>query len=378
LLSNVVYSIVKKVFPEGTELCLNGKKCPPESRFWMIPGKGGGPRWIIPQQPEYGLPILNQWRPYDLFSHIKWKCLLTAYRVKNLGYLPGVVPLRLIVPEKNNWEHLGWHSIKHPTPVIYVGTPGPSRKTVFGLVNSQDGAVTSYGKAPLGPSSRLAINHEVDILDTLAKEKPGRAPRIFFIDRANGLTTQEFFSGKPSGRILTENHVAFLVDLVISGETISLREVVEDLGPQIKILEDIDSKARTLLERVLEEIDDTSPLPAVWVHGDFAPWNIKKAAKGSLRVIDWEDSSRKGLPLFDLYYFHSKQMFLFGENELFPKLFGRLLKLYLEQLSIVPAMTEKIIRVCIALDWLRYHHIGHPYADFLLRTLLARPMRDLI
>jgi thymidylate kinase len=378
ILSSVVTSVAKKVFPEGTELCLGDKTDPPGSRFWVIPGKAEEPRWILPYDSKYALPFLQQWRPYNLFSRIKWQFLMVAYRGKRLSCVPGVVALRIIVPEKSNWEHLGWPLAKPPVPVIYVGTPGPNRKAVLGLIDSQKGKVTSIGKVPLGPSAGLANNHEVDILDTLAKEKPGRAPSNLFVDRRNGIATQEFFYGSPTGRRLTERHVAFLVDLAIPGETISLREVVKDLGRQIKSLEHIDREARTVLERTLGEADDPSLLPAVWEHGDFAPWNLKSGTNGSLQAVDWEAASRQGLPLFDLVYFHSIQAFLFGEKELFPKWFRALLSQYLERLGIAPGMTRKIIRACIVRDWLRRHEEGdRARAAFLLRTLTS-PLGDLV
>lgn len=369
---SLITSVIKKVFPEGTELCLNGKEGLPVSRFWMIPGKGGEPRWILPHERKYGWPFLQAWHPYDFSSRIKWQCLLAAYRGKGLGYVPGVVPLRVTVPEKSNWEHLGWRYVNQPVPVIYVGTPGPSRKAVLGLIDSQERKVISIGKVPLGPSAGLAINHEVDILDNLAKEKPGRAPRSLFVDHRHGIATQEFFSGSPTGRRLTEGHVAFLTDLVIPGETISLREVVEGLGRQIKILDQIEPETRAVLERVLVEVDDPLPLPVVWKHGDFAPWNIKKTTNGPLRAIDWEASSRQGLPLFDLIFFQSMQMFLFGENELFPKSFEVLLHQYLKRLGIAPVMIDKIAKACIALDWLRCYKAGdRPRAAFLIHTLTS-------
>jgi hypothetical protein len=368
---------VKHVFPDGTEFHLDSKGDLSGSRFWMIPGKEGEPRWILPHDTDNALYFLHQWQPYKLFSRIKWKFLLAAYSGKGLKLVPGVIPLRIVSPEKSDWKHLGWNSRNLPVPIIYVGTPGPSRKLVLALFDSEKKAITSIAKVPMGPCAGRAINHEADILNSLTNEKPERAPRSLFIDRQNGIATQEFFAGKPTGRILTENHVTFLLDLVIPGETISLSEVGENLRENLETLEHIDSKTRSVLENVLEDVDDPSPLPAVWEHGDFAPWNIKKFLNGSLRVIDWEASSRRKLPLFDLIFFQSAQMFLFGDKEMFPKSIKRLLYQYLGQLEIAPSLTKKIIKACIAQDWLRFHETGDwPRADFLLRTLIS-PQGDL-
>ena len=377
MLSSVVTSVVEKVFPVGTEIYLDGQDGPPESRFWLISSKENEPRWILPHERDHAWPLLRGWCPYNFFSRFKWQCLMAAYRGKMLDHVPGIVPLRIIVPLGKSWDHLGWSFAEPPVPVIYIGTPSPFRKAILGLIDSQTRKVTSICRAPLGPAAGHAINHEVDILNKLALEKPGRAPHNLFVDRKNGISAQEFIAGSPTGRRFTESHLAFLVDLAISGETISLREVVEDMGRKIKARDNIDPKAQAVLERVLADIDDPSPLPAVWEHGDFAPWNLKSMTDSSLRAIDWETSFRHGLPLFDLVFFYSMRMFLFGEKELFPKSFWVFLRRYLEQLDISPLMTGKIVRACIARDLLRCYETDYwSRAAFLIR-MLAKPLGDL-
>ena len=54
-----------------------------------------------------------------------------------IACVPGVVPLRIIVPEGGNWNHLGWPLGKPPVPVIYLSTPGSNRKAVLGLIDSE-------------------------------------------------------------------------------------------------------------------------------------------------------------------------------------------------------------------------------------------------
>src|SRR5262249_44757195 len=43
------------------------------------------------------------------------------------------------------------------------------------------------------------------------------------------------------------------------------------------------------------------PVPVVWCHRAFSPWNICRA-DGEVRVTDWEEA-KPGLPLVDLLYF---------------------------------------------------------------------------
>ena len=372
---NFIDFVIKKVFPEGTENSLGGKAAPHGSRFWIIPGKENEPRWIVPDEPRYAWPLLEQWSPYDLPSRIKWKLLKMAYRRKYFAWVPGVIPFWITVPEKSNWEHLGWTHAKPPIPVIYIGrSRHPNRKAVLGLVDSQKNEIISVSKVPLTPSAALAINYEIENLETLANEKPGRAPRAIFTDHDNGIATQEFLGGLPSGRSLTETHLSYLVDLAIPEETTSLHEAVQSLGREIEVQKNITPEDRALLNRALEEADDPSPLPAVWEHGDFAPWNLKNAANGSLCAVDWETSSRLSVPMFDLVHFYSIQAFHFGKKELFTKSFREHMNEYLKRLGISPGMTPKIIRVCILRDWLRHNNEGsRRRSGFLLRTLVNLP-----
>jgi len=366
--------IVEKVFPEGTEIQFGGKADSKSSRFWIVTGRSKQPRWILPYEQKYAEFFLRQWSPYDTLSRFKWRCLMIAYKGGMLGWLPGVISLQIYVPKGGQWNHLGWSLPRPPVPVIYVGTPGPNRKVVLGLVDSQMNKVISVGKSPLGPNGGTAINYEAEVLDDMEREKPGRAPRNLFLDRYKGISSQEFIEGLPTGRQLTERHVAYLVDLVIAEETLSLREVAEQMNEEIEALEEIDPESRSLLDRVIAEADDSPSIPKVWEHGDFAPWNIKIVEGGTLQAVDWEYASRKGLPLFDFIFFHSMQKFLFGETTLFPKGAAYHLGSYMDKLGIPQANAKKLIQVCLVRDWLRCQKTSErSRGDFLMEMLAALP-----
>ncbi|MEP7358665.1 MAG: phosphotransferase, partial [Anaerolineales bacterium] len=50
-------------------------------------------------------------------------------------------------------------------------------------------------------------------------------------------------------------------------------------------------------------LDALGELPLVCEHGDFEPWNVRRAADGALVVLDWETAELQGLPAVDLVYF---------------------------------------------------------------------------
>jgi len=383
VVDKLVTDIVERVFPEGTEIQLGGKTDPKSSRFWIVPDRQNEPRWILPYKQKYADTFLQQWSPYDLSSRLKWCCLMSAYKRKLLGWVPGIVPLHIHVPQWSQWGHLGWSLPRPPVPVIYVRNPGPKRKVVMGLVDSQTNKVISVCKSPLDPNGKVAINHEAEVLIQMESEKPDRAPRNLFLDRLKGISSQEFVDGISTGRQLNEGHVAYLANLVISEEILSLREVAEKMNEQIEDLKIIAPESRSLLDRVITEADDPLLIPKVWEHGDFTPWNIKIVEEGILRAFDWENASRKGLPLFDFIFFHSVQKFFFGVKTLFPKGMACHLESYMDKLRIPRAKAKKIIQVCLVRDWLRCQKTGDWFgcqnqgnqskADFLMDMLAALP-----
>ncbi len=162
--------------------------------------------------------------------------------------------------------------------------------------------------------------------------------------------------------------------MVIREETLSLREVAEDLMRQLESLDNIPQETRSNLSKVISGIDDPSLIPAVWEHGDFAPWNIKSTKSGDLHAVDWEFATRKGLPLFDLIYFRSIQSYLFGESELFPKSFWGFYAKYIGEMKMDLKIAKQLIPICLARDGLRCFESGEiSRAGFLMKLLSALP-----
>jgi thiamine kinase-like enzyme len=309
--ADLITAIIARVFPSGSELFWQADTIEHKNRFWIIPGREG-PRWIIPHDAICGWPVLNQWRPYGLSSRLKWAALMAAYRSGQLGLVPGVVGIG--VAWNKNWDHLGWIDEKSPVPVIYIGTPGPARKAVAHLVDTSTRKPVAVAKVPLSTLATKNILHEADILQLLKEEKPGIAPTIQSVNRAIGVSLQNFIDGQSSSRTPTQSHIDWLAGLSRPGTETSLREQMETLGKLLSRSEGLEDKRRHWLERILERLDDPTPLPAFWVHGDFAPWNLRWVDEEKLVAVDWEEARQTGLPGTDLIYFFVIQDFLFSRN----------------------------------------------------------------
>ncbi|MBW1975516.1 MAG: aminoglycoside phosphotransferase family protein [Deltaproteobacteria bacterium] len=311
--SELIADIISKVFPARSPLVWEADEVPPEDRFWIIPGKEG-PRWIVPQNPRYGWPVLRQWRPYDLTSRVKWAALMAAYRTGQLGMVPGVVAVGVSGASDRNWGYLSWISERRPVPLIYVGTPGPTRKTVAHLVDKATCRTVGVVKIPLGVRAAENILHEAEMLQRLDKEKPGMAPRLQYVDRVTGISVQDSITGRLTSRRLTQAHLNWLRRLQAPGTETSLKKQSESLMEQLTHIERLEEATRRLLENLLDQLDDPTPLPAAWVHGDFAPWNLKWVEEEKLVAVDWEEARPSGLPTTDLIYFHVIQDFLFCDE----------------------------------------------------------------
>ena len=241
---------------------------------------------------------------------MKWAPLMGAYRSGLLGCILGIGEIVVAPPDGADWLHLGWQTRPGPKPVVHVGTPSAVQRFVASLVDPGSGEVKAIAKAPIGAHAAMRILHEADMLERLAKEMPGLAPRPLFRNAKRGIATEEALRGRYPGRKLTATHFTFLEQLRIPGAMTSLRDGVEGLRPALVLLPP--EKAQTI-GRLLDGLDMPTPLPAVWLHGDFAPWNLF-LRNGKLVAYDWENAQARGLPLFDAMHFMWIQRYLFSDR----------------------------------------------------------------
>jgi hypothetical protein len=71
------------------------------------------------------------------------------------------------------------------------------------------------------------------------------------------------------------------------------------------------------LKKIWKILKAVEPLPAIFEHRDFSPWNIFITSDGKMNVLDWESSQPDGIPGPDLFYFLSYLAF-FVEGKMPP------------------------------------------------------------
>jgi hypothetical protein len=384
--SDLTTEIITKVFPSGSESCWNTKEVEERDRLWIIHNKEG-PRWIVPQNPKYGWPVLSQWHPYDMTSRLKWTVLMAAYRTGKLGLLPGVVGVGVIRCPDGRWDHLGWPNKTSPVPTIYIGTNGPTRKAVAQLVDVSNGQIVAVAKAPLGVWSAKNILHEADILKAVEKEKQGVAPYILYDDRTTCISLQNFISGRSSYCRLTSAHIDLLASFHRTMVETSLSEQSARLMKHLFQLEGLEQETLHLLKKILDQLNDPSPLPAFWTHNDFAPWNLRWVGEGKLVAVDWEDSMETGLPAVDLIYFHLIQDFLFSKYPPY-KMWKRLNRIkncrltqsYIEKFCYVKTLFKSLVLFTLTELFIRRSLVLNASTDRFcryLKTLIKEPIDNL-
>jgi hypothetical protein len=345
----------------------------PQSRTRNLPATlfvvsgPAGPRWILPAGPNLN-PVLANWSPYGINSQILWRGVQVAQRVGLMRWLPRVQRVHLGDLLGIDWQALGWKGSAPPVPVIYVGTPGPQRKAAIHLVDPASGDCPMVVKVPLQLAAQTAILREAAVLTVLAEEPDIAAPQLIHVDEQRAVATQRFVTGRPGSRRLLPDYQNLLRSLVLLDEHTTLAGQAESwqYHPLWDYMEAADFN---LLAAALAEQADTRSLPSFWVHGDFAPWNIRHRRGLTPALIDWEQGQRGGLPLQDAFHFLHIQDFLFRERA---RAHFKALEPLAQSLGISSEMCTKLEIAYLSRSYFTCMEWGdRRRADYLLKSLKA-------
>ena len=276
-----------------------------------------GIRWLLPTQTRRVVRSLSEWRPYSVKGAVAWFFLRAAMLFGCLRLLPGtrLMPVSLSAV---NWADFGWFDSRPPELVAYVGTPGPHRKIVVTLVEGSSGNSTAVLKFPVFDSAWNKIESESKVLRQLAgREHSPIAPRLISLNAGSKYSVQTFMPGSPSPAVVTNLHFEFLRKLGLSNSSISINGLIEKLGSRVSKLRSLAFGLDSRLDAIeinLANLTISGDVPTVWIHGDFAPWNLKISDDESLFAVDWEDASPLGLPCYDLTYFQLQVQHLLGKR----------------------------------------------------------------
>lgn len=270
--------------------------------------KNGCPKWILPEDAQRAMPVLNSWRPYGAASRLKWSVIRLACRLNAISMLPGVrsetlqcdlAYWREWIPDLSD----GW------CITGYIGSQSPTQKALLFLIG-RDGQVRAVAKVPLTPQAASAVLNEASILEKLDDVLP--APRIIFRDAQHGIAAQTWIGGANVARKFSEEHLRLLANFASQGVPVRLSDFLAEITKHLPAISPALDPA--LLADALSLLDQSAPLESCIVHGDFTPWNLRRLSDGRLTLIDWEWARENGLPWQDVCRYFYLQDYLFRES----------------------------------------------------------------
>jgi SAM-dependent methyltransferase len=198
-----------------------------------------------------------------------------------------------------------------------------SNKVIFYLFHSSHRTPDVVVKMTRTPEFNYRLERERHVLTAL-KEKnfvpPGTYPDVLFLEFCGDLAllAERAVEGHPFRR-RTQAHAACpLARAAVAWMTqlgkASAREKRPTPAEVARVLEEVLAKfaeiygpsrdERAFLERQIGILRNaTSPLPAVFLHGDASVWNILATRENGVVFLDWEAAEPRGVPLWDLFYF---------------------------------------------------------------------------
>jgi hypothetical protein len=257
---------------------------PPGTPIGVLPSKNR-PRLYFPSGA-----LAKQWEYtsfYPAFKRVA-KLYRLALRVKASS------PFRDVIRRDNGSWLLG-EFVRDLLPeartsTVLVGTPGPTQKLTIQLWGER--SVIGYVKYAEKPSARSHLANEHTLLCALPE---GSGPTI--LKYAPFLSGEALLLKPVIGRAfpatLPPPDVTLLLGNLYKSATFEASEHPWLNTVALTADHPLDSLIAALSDRLW---------PSVYLHGDFAPWNLFMSPNG-MRIIDWEYGQLEGFPYIDYCFY---------------------------------------------------------------------------
>lgn len=175
--------------------------------------------------------------------------------------------------------------------------PDSRRKPTIAALDVR-GRVLAFGKIGPSPTAADSVRHEATVLPLLARRlgTAWRGPTLLGAGEVDGMfmAFQTPVQGRFPGLEINQAHRSFLATLSQGPiRPVMVSKLVKDLLARTSAAPEV----RSMFGAALRTLDSVQ-LPETIVHGDFAPWNIRRY-RGQVAAFDWEGAEFDGLPLLD-------------------------------------------------------------------------------
>jgi len=296
-------------------------------KYIILPSKDE-PRWLIPESSKTIMSrAFDIYQPYLCTAKLVKKVLAVGLKYSIGKNLWGRDRIWVIYNGKaentHNIKHLLSDHFREKNIFLSVasGTISPHRKIAVQVMNHQ-GKVLGFMKIGTTELAKIQIRREARILRELRSLnlKSVRIPEVLKIwDTGYGkllLISPPGENFRPGPMTMKGVHHAFLDELYDKTIRYCLLEKHPAWFRLNKKVKEINrsgvKSAKKIICKALSKIRgalDGQEIPAVRIHGDFAPWNTRINGT-NLFVYDWEYSESDGIPFYDVIHWSVQVMML--------------------------------------------------------------------
>ncbi|MGA2887711.1 MAG: phosphotransferase [Terracidiphilus sp.] len=337
--------------------------------YFAIPGNSG-PRWLIPAHSSASASVLSAWKPYSISGQLKWFAIRMAARAGVLRLVASVSRVAASREGALRWFERCGIASRTGEIVVLVGNPSPDRKLIVFLLDDAH-RIAAVLKVGLTASGGLAVIHEAEVLSRL--ERYSWAPKLLSVHFDQRAAAQEYVHGAMPNLEFRQEYLDLLCRLPRTGNSKSLTDVADDMASRLNPFKaELNKVTPDLLDRALACLDLDVTVPTLLVHGDFAPWNIRKNPEVGYVLVDWEWADFAGLPAYDLLHFHFNNDWLFGGKAVGSAVTRArpICAEYLRRLNLDPEILPRLA-IAYLLDQLdsRCHELGSAFTAYTLSQL---------
>lgn len=285
--------ILTRIFNQDIEVSQPKSEDLSSDKYYIVLHEDNSLRMVLPY--EKNSHLLTYLSPTRVYSKTILVGLKILYKIRLLGYLNNVITATLHGIDEIDWQSFGWKQEHTPEIFALVGTQKESQNAVIFLDHKGAREECLVLKVSINKSCNL--RNEYFTGKSIAMNN---TEYVVFNDEKNFLT-QKYKHGYRKIGSLNRYHIDYLSQLIIkenkkSGSSIKIE--LRDLIKNLSIFQEYDV---SLIDNLIENINEENDFYHAETHGDFSPYNIIYSSyPESFSVIDWENSSLKGLALVDL------------------------------------------------------------------------------